>query len=132
MSSRQISSLSQRYHSGSLVGSHNLHRDLDVDLGMQMNTDRKIAQLLNRPFGHANLGTLNLDLHSGQRLCDIDGTNRAEQLALAARVRLDDDFEAFEGLRAFLGLDQLRGSRFFELCTCLLYTSDAADERVRV
>ena len=46
--------------------------DVDVYVGMQVKSDRKVAQLVNRPIGHAHFRALDLDTDFREGVTNVD------------------------------------------------------------
>src|SRR5262245_57917552 len=64
-------------------------RHLDVDVAVQVQGDQVLADRADRPARQAHLGALDLVARFLAGLGDIGGADRAEQLALVARLRGD-------------------------------------------
>src|SRR6266567_7198826 len=100
------------------------HCQRHIDIGVQMQNDRVVA---NRPQGsirQTNLAALDLDARPGGRFRDIGRTDRSEQLALGARLRRDDEFELFQSGGTLLRGGQMLVSSLLELGTPCFETLD--------
>ena len=82
-----------------------------------MQAHRKIAHLVDGFVGHAHFASHDLDTDPCTGISDINGTNRAEQLALRAYIGLYDKLHALNQLGARFGCSQLLGRVFFQVST---------------
>src|SRR5262245_27012001 len=94
--------------------------ELDVHVRVQVQLDLMIADDTQRTVGQPNLAALDLDAMLADRLGNVDGADRAEQLAFGACLHLDLQRQALELLRASLSGLELRGGLRLELRTARL------------
>src|SRR5690606_37421077 len=105
--------------------------DQDVHVAVQVQLDVVIADHADRPFRQPYLAALDLDAERRHRLGNVHGPDRAEQLALRARLGLDADRQALELLRACLRGRELLRRPPLELGAALLELGDVLRRRDR-
>src|SRR5882672_3365805 len=100
------------------------HCQRHIDIGVQVQNDRMVA---NRPQGsvrESDLATLDRDARLGRSFRDIGCTDGAEELALGSRLRRDNELELFQRLGALLRRRHLLVRRLLELRTPRLEALD--------
>src|SRR6185437_16236555 len=67
-----------------LLFRHDRHRERHVDVSVQMQRHRVIAERAKWPVGQPNFAALHLEARLGAGFRDVAGTDRAEELAFGA------------------------------------------------
>src|SRR6187551_1035648 len=94
--------------------------DLDVHVRVQVQNDLVVADGTQGTVRQPNFAALDLDTALGDGLCDVDGADGAEQLALGAGLHLDLEREPLELLGTRLRGCDLGGGLRLELRTAQL------------
>ena len=76
------------------------HRQVDFDVGVQMQLDVVLADQPDRAAGQTHFAALDVDAGGGQRLGDVGGADRAEELAFAAGLGGERELEVLRARAA--------------------------------